>query len=82
MKTLPETVRQLQTAIQHAPAPLPTGTDLQGWFTADGYYVCARCASRIMARGCALPRQSEPVWKDQPRGVCVTCEGFSPTMEG
>lgn len=71
------TVSYLRTAIEHAPRdPGKLAPNLRGWFTPDGYYVCATCAGRIMARGCQLPRGSNPVWKDRPEpyGVCECCE--------
>ena len=67
----------LRRAIAHAPIdPGKMAPDLSGWFAGPDrqWYVCARCAGRIMARGCHLPRPAEPVWADQPRGVCCLCE--------
>lgn len=67
----------LRSAIDHAPQYAgDTADDLLGWWTADGWYVCAKCAGRIMARGCQLPSGSVPVWKDpaEPTGVCCCCE--------
>lgn len=78
--TTPEnsaTLAYLTTAIEHAPAsPGPLADNIRGWWTADGWCVCAICAGRIMARGCQLPRGREPVWADKPEpfGVCCCCE--------
>lgn len=71
------TADTLREHIEHAPRdPGPIAKNLRGWWTPDGYYVCASCAGRILARGCRLPRDSAPVWKDKPEpfGVCECCE--------
>lgn len=72
----PETeaeVELLKRFIEHAPQnPGVLSDELAGWWTPAGNYVCARCAGRIMARGCQLPRGTEPAWNDQPTGVCCT----------
>jgi hypothetical protein len=71
------TVEMLKTAIEHAPQDAGTQAEhLRGWWTSDGWYVCAKCAGRIMARGCSLPADSTPVWEDRPEpfGVCCICE--------
>ena len=54
--------------------------DLLGWWTSDGYYVCADCAGRIMTRGCRLDLHGSPeaVYEDEPFGVCVTCDRGQP----
>lgn len=72
-----EEVATLRRFIEHAPSnPGPLAADLRGWWTPEGNYVCNRCAGRIMARGCQLPRGSEPVWDTPPvmTGVCACCE--------
>jgi hypothetical protein len=71
-----ESLEYLQRAIEGAPAnPGRLASDLVGWWVADsGLYVCARCAGRIMARGCRFP-EGEPVWErgvGSP-GVCCLC---------
>jgi hypothetical protein len=71
------TEQMLKDAIEHAPKnPGKLAANLRGWWTPDGYYVCAACAGRIMARGCHLPNCSNPVWADKPEpyGVCCCCE--------
>lgn len=74
-----ETVLTLRRMLADAPAdPGPIAPDLRGWWTVSGFYVCARCAGRIMARGCQLPAGCKPVWVDQPTGVCVTCTPAEP----
>lgn len=72
-----ETLDYLMSAIEHAPKS--TGhiaDDLRGWWTADGWYVCSVCASRIIARGCRLPKDSVPVWasRPEPYGECCCCK--------
>jgi hypothetical protein len=72
-----ETLEYLQTAIEHAPShPGQLAPDLRGWWTPDGWYLCAKCAGRIMSRGCRLPPESYPVWTDRPEpyGVCCCCD--------
>jgi hypothetical protein len=74
LSTYPETVASLRRAIEYAPRTIPAPAEgLLGWWTPDGAFVCATCAGRVMARGCALPRGSEACWKEQPFGVCCTC---------
>lgn len=73
--TQPETVASLRRALEFAPRdPGPMALDLLGWWTPDGCFVCARCAGRIMARGCSIPRESKPCWRDQTPGTCCTCD--------
>ena len=65
----------LALAIEYAPRETgPISPSLVGWWTAAGHWVCARCAGRIMARGCRFPAAS-PHWQGSvgPRGVCVCC---------
>ena len=72
-----DTEQYLRDAAEHAPRdPGPMAPDLRGWWTPAGWYVCARCAGRIMARGCQLPRGAKPVWrsKPEPYGTCSVCE--------
>lgn len=69
---------RLMTALEHAPengGKIAPG--LRGWWTPAGWWICARCTARILARGCSLPRGSGPVWEGEanPYGVCVGCEG-------
>jgi hypothetical protein len=71
-----DTIRQLKEAIEYAPkSGFPVSPDLNGWRTPDGHYVCAHCAGRIYARGCALPVGSKPVWttSNPVTDTCVTC---------
>jgi hypothetical protein len=62
--------------IEHAPRE-PRGApvaDLVGWWLPEGNYLCAKCAARIIERGCHLPNKSAPVWTGQPRGTCGLCD--------
>jgi hypothetical protein len=69
-----DTVEYFRRAIEYAPRePGPMAPNLIGWTTPNGLYLCARCAARIMARGCYLPMASEPVWKDGKQGECCCC---------
>lgn len=71
---------QLLRALDGAPTkPGPINADLRGWWTPQGWYLCATCAGRILARGCRL--QATPVWKEtaEPYGVCVGCKSPAPT---
>lgn len=68
-----QTAELLRDAISYAPPATKTAAGLLGWWTPDGCYVCAPCTSRIIGRGCALPRGSQPSWDGDPVGVCVTC---------
>ena len=71
-----DTRQALLTAIEHAPQAGKIAENLRGWWTPAGWYVCANCSSRIVGRGCQLPKGSTPVWADraEPFGVCATCE--------
>ena len=64
-------------AIEYAPESGPYAPDLVGLWTAGGWFVCAPCSGRIIARGCShVLVKPEMVWKDskQGRGVCLCCE--------
>lgn len=77
-------VEYLKSAIEYAPKKTgPIAPLLRGWWLTvnegEGevcYYVCAECAARIMARGCQLPGNPQPVWRDraEPFGVCCVCQ--------
>lgn len=73
-------IARLRAAAEHAPATAGSAPGLLGWWLTAGdgsglLWVCAGCAARILARGCALGERPEPVWSDraEPRGVCVVC---------
>lgn len=78
MKTFKEYQEELKHNIEHAPAATPnTHTTHQGfWIPVKGgdLFICASCASRILARGISLPNAT-PCYKDEPRGVCAVSEG-------
>ena len=58
-----DTIASLRGMLEHAPRdPGRIAPELRGWQTPDGVAVCARCAGRIMGRGCALPRESTPIF--------------------
>jgi hypothetical protein len=69
---------RILAALEHAPQDAGRiAPGLRGWWTPAGWYVCAHCAGRILARGSvAATRGSTAVWADQaaPYGVCVGCE--------
>lgn len=72
-----KTLSLLQAALDGAPIdPGRVAWNLRGWWTPGGWYVCAICAGRIMRRGCQLPKDSTPVWRDRPEpyGVCCLCK--------
>ena len=59
--------------LEHAPRdPGPIAGDLMGFVDGLGYFICARCAARIMARGCTLQRPCNPVW-DAMGDTCDLC---------
>lgn len=66
------------TAIEYAPSSGPTAPDLMGVWTPEGWFVCAPCVGRIIARGCGdVLSKGEQVWRDREedaRGVCLCCE--------
>jgi hypothetical protein len=78
MKTEKTDVNYLKRAAEHGPANLKIADGLIGWTTEDFKFICARCASKILGRGCRLPITAEPLWDAQPqtiRGKCCVCDG-------
>lgn len=73
-----EVFESLYRAIEHAPDdPGPLAPNLAGWSVGVGLFCCARCAGRILARGCRLPVGADPVWRDNPAAgssVCCLCD--------
>jgi len=72
--TTPTTPTLIREALEHAPASGRVAPELRGVWLPDGYFVCAPCAGRIIARGCGhLLRTGTQVWKDQPEpyGDCT-----------
>lgn len=76
-------LKTLKTQLEHAPANFPAPPpDLLGWTTpatqpywTEFLFVCPSCAGRIMARGCKLPKNSEPVWNDRECDMkCCLCD--------
>ncbi len=77
-----ETVQRLRDALHSLAAPASIAPDLRGWWTPDGWFVCAQCAGRIFARGMVLPKGSEAIWGKSDRvGSCCTCDLRTPTPE-
>jgi len=71
-----DTPEYLRSSAEYGPKR-PTFVDgLRGWWTPNGWYVCAFCAARILGRGCQLPKNCKPVWRDKPEpfGVCCVCD--------
>lgn len=71
----------IKLSLEHAPAdPGPMNPDLIGWLTPEGNTLCAVCAARMIARGCHLPRNSEPIWRghmpeESTKADCCGCGG-------
>lgn len=68
-------INELQRNIEYAPKePTAVAAGLLGWY-ARGVFICSRCAGRIIARGCSIPRPCEAIWTDSNRGPaqCVLC---------
>lgn len=72
-------IEDIRRALEYAPSAegLPIAAGLIGWRTPDGNFLCAPCAARMFARGCAVPRASTPVWHDSPERVGA-CVGHTP----
>lgn len=67
-------VTMLKDFLEHAPRdPGPHAADLRGWKTPLHSFVCVVCAGRIMARGCFLPKGSEPVYGKAETGSAACC---------
>jgi len=70
-----ETVKTLRRFLEHAPKdPGNIYNDLLGWQFEQTHFICATCAGRILARGCALPKDITPVWADSPKISTLECE--------
>ena len=77
MQTYQEAKKELKEWIEFAPrVTQPSPANLQGFWkqVEEGdLYICSTCAGKVLARGTGLPH-AIPVWVDEPRGVCITCE--------
>lgn len=77
---------RVRSALEHAPPTGRTQPGLVGWWlgTNELWYLCAKCAGRIAARGAQIPQPATPVWADppEPRGVCQGCEVGRPNPAG
>ncbi len=73
-------IQYVQSVLSNAPMFVAINPELSGWFiTEDGIteFCCARCAARIMARGCwVFSKSAKPVWTDsiKPDLPCIGCE--------
>lgn len=71
------TAADLRSAVQYAPPAGLTAPDLIGVWTDGGFFLCAKCVGRVVARGMGhvLGKNQEQVWRGDvaPFGVCVTC---------
>ncbi len=67
------TINDLRQVIEHCPPPndqQPFG--LLGWTVDDGH-VCAKCASRIIGRGCGtMLKGAEAIWEQSDK-MCSLC---------
>ncbi len=73
---LDDSAEYLRRAAEYGPVNTAVAENLRGWWTPNGLYVCAKCAGRILGRGCHFPTGSSPVWIDSPEpyGACCVCE--------
>lgn len=70
-----EEIRHLKQVLGGAPEAGPIDDDLLGWWTPNGNYICAVCASRIFGRGFKLPDGVIAVWEgmySKPH-ICCGC---------
>jgi len=72
----------LKEVIEYSPLNPVVNPELHGWLVTEDSteFVCAHCASRVMARGCWRWNggKSSPVWADSPNldaYKCCCCEG-------
>lgn len=64
------TIDTLKLFIEHAPPATPSA--VAGWTSGeDCQFVCGACASRIMGRGCQMPRPLDPVWERDATPCCL-----------
>ena len=54
-------IQKLRDALENAPLIAKTNPEIAGWYGLD-WQLCAHCAARIMARGCALPKPTTIIW--------------------
>lgn len=66
-------VKQLKEWATYGPKNGKIAPDLVGWTTEDMKFICAKCASAILGRGCRLPIGSEPLWKSQGETLTGKC---------
>lgn len=65
-------VAALNILLEHAPQVYSgLNPDLFGWRTPLGNELCTECVGRIHARGCSIPKGSQPVWVDS--GDTINC---------
>lgn len=75
---MPTALDTLRKFIADAPPALRAPDALLGWESGpEKVFVCARCAGRIMARGCQLPSPAVAVWEGDlfPVPACQLHEG-------
>lgn len=76
MSELQELVKRF---LEHSPPVDPNfqaTPDLIGW-NIQGGFVCAKCANRLMQRGCWIwsGRDSQAIWSDsEPQSSCIGCQ--------
>lgn len=74
-----EKIQIIRNALKEAPRQGPVPPGLVGWIHPDGTQVCAKCAGRLVARGCGyLLRGARDVWSNDkhapPFTECHACE--------
>lgn len=66
-------VKYLKNAAEYGPRNNKIAPDLVGWTTQDQRFICAKCASAILGRGCQLPVGAEPLWQSQMPQMTGSC---------
>ena len=72
--TVDERIALARQWLEHSPPATESASGLVGW-NGLGVDVCAKCANRIMGRGCDFKQiATKPVW--EPETIdCRVCEG-------
>lgn len=74
-------IEKLLSFLEHAPEhPGRVTQELAGWLTREGNRLCAHCAGRILARGCAIPFGAQAVWKAGDDFACDLWEAHAATF--
>lgn len=64
----------LRDAVAYAPRVKNTNPEIRGFWSRDGYYLCADCGARLIGRGFGSELKTVVYMDDTLRGACPGCE--------